>query len=133
MFHNNRINIISYGRLFCLVTICSFMTILLSCNTVYAANADIAFGSDSYTANSGGTFPIGVYLNSNESTGEFVVNLAYDNKRLVYESGASSVDADKGVITIRGNSISAGSTRYWLQFRAVSGGDAFIKVRDYTI
>ncbi len=133
MFHNNRINIISYGRLFCLVIICSFMTILLSCNTVYAANADITFGSDSYTANSGGTFPIGVYLNSNESTGEFVVNLTYDNKRLIYESGASSVDADKGIITIRGNSISAGSTRYWLQFRAVSGGDAFIKVRDYSI
>ncbi len=133
MFHNNRINIISYGRLFCLVIICSFMTILLSCNTVYAANADITFGSDSYTANSGGTFPIGVYLNSNESTGEFVVNLTYDNKRLVYESGASSVDADKGIITIKGNSINAGSTRYWLQFRAVSGGDAFIKVRDYTV
>lgn len=133
MFHNNRINIISYGRLFCLVIICSFMTIFLSCNTVYAANADITFGSDSYTANSGGTFPIGVYLNSNESTGEFVVNLTYDNKRLVYESGASSVDADKGIITIKGNSINAGSTRYWLQFRAVSGGDAFIKVRDYTI
>lgn len=133
MFHNNRINIISYGRLFCLVIICSFMTISLSCDTVYAANADITFGSASYAVNSGGTFPIGVYLNSNESTGEFVVNLTYDNKRLVYESGASSVDAGKGIITIKGNSINAGSTRYWLQFRAVSGGDAFIKVKDYSI
>jgi len=133
MFSDNNINLISYVRLYCLVIICSFMTIFLSCNTVYAANADITFGSDSYTANSGGTFPIGVYLNSNESTGEFVVNLTYDNKRLVYESGASSVDADKGIITIKGNSINAGSTRYWLQFRAVSGGDAFIKVRDYTV
>lgn len=133
MFRNSNSKIISYVRLYCLVIICSFMTIFLSCNTVYAANADIKFGSDSYTANSGGTFPIGVYLNSNESTGEFVVNLTYDNKRLVYESGASSVDADKGIITIKGNSINAGSTRYWLQFRAESGGDAFIKVKDYSI
>lgn len=133
MFRNSNFKIISYVRLYCLVIICSFMTIFLSCNTVYAANADIKFGSDSYTANSGGTFPIGVYLNSNESTGEFVVNLTYDNKRLVYESGASSVDADKGIITIKGNSIGAGSTRYWLQFRAVSGGDAFLKVKDYSI
>jgi len=133
MFRNNNIDLISYVRMYCLIIICSFMTIFLSCNTVYAANADITFGSDSYTANSGGTFPIGVYLNSNESTGEFVVNLTYDNKRLVYESGASSVDADKGIITIKGNSIKAGSTRYWLQFRAVSGGDAFIKVKDYAI
>lgn len=133
MFRNNNINLISYVRMYCLVIICSIFTIFLPCNTVYAANADIKFGSDSYTANSGGTFPIGVYLNSNESTGEFVVNLTYDNKRLVYESGASSVDADKGIITIKGNSIDAGSTRYWLQFRAVSGGDAFIKVKDYSI
>ncbi len=133
MFRNSNSKIISYVRLYCLVIICSFVTIFLSCNTVYAANADIKFGSDSYTSNSGGTFPIGVYLNSNESTGEFVVNLTYDNKRLVYESGASSVDADKGIITIKGNSINAGSTRYWLQFRAVSGGDAFLKVKDYSI
>lgn len=133
MFRNNNINLISYVSLYCLVLICSMFTVFLPCNTVYAANTGITFGSESYTANSGGTFPVGVYLNSNESTGEFVVNLVYDNKRLVYESGASSVDADKGIITIKGNSINAGSTRYWLQFRAVSGGDAFIKVKDYSI
>ena len=116
-----------------LAIILLLFAVLLPFYTVYAANADITFGSASYQANSGATFPVGVYLGSNEPTGEFEVNLLYDNKRLVYESGATSVDSNKGIITIKGNSIPSGKTRYWLQFRAVSGGDAFIKVKDYKI
>ncbi len=133
VYRNEKKTIYYRIRSIILAVICLAVTILLPFQIVNAANAGITFGSTNYQSNVGSTFPIGIYLESNEPTGEFEVNLLYDNKRLVYESGATSVDSDKGIITIKGNSIPAGKNKYWLQFRAVSGGDAFIKVKDYKI
>lgn len=116
---------------FCLLS-AIIITLTLS-GTVYAASASITFGSDSYESQSGMEFPIGLYLNSDEGTGEFEINLLYDNRRLEYEGGATSVDAENGVITIKGTSTSSGSIRYWLRFKSLSGGNAFIKVRDYKV
>ena len=129
------IDTISYlkRRMLSFTLLSAIIVTLAISSTAYAASASITFGSESYDSQSGLEFPIGVYLNSDEGTGEFEINLLYDNRRLEYQGGATSVDAENGVITIRGNSTSSGSIRFWLRFRSISGGDAFIKVRDYKV
>lgn len=130
----NNIDTITYMKnLRRFIGIISIFIIICTGITAYAANALIAFGSESYDTSDGTEFPIGMYISSDEGTGEFQIELSYDNRRLKYQSGATSVDENNGIITIKGNSLESGSIRYWLRFKAISGGDAFIRVKDYRI
>jgi ABC-2 type transport system ATP-binding protein len=49
---------------------------------VEAASADVTFGSESYSAEKGSQFPVGVYIKSDETIGTYYVKLEYDKTRL---------------------------------------------------
>ncbi len=100
---------------------------------VYAADATVTFGSYSYESSSGATFPVGVYIRTEENIGEYHVEIQYDNQRLDYLDGASSADEENGILTLEGTGGRTSEIKYWLRFQAVSGGDAYITVTDAEI
>ena len=56
---------------------------------IYAADAVVIFGSDSYEKESGEEFPIGVYIDGDSEIGYYKVEIEYDRERLKYLEGAS--------------------------------------------
>ncbi|MDE6737945.1 MAG: hypothetical protein K2K07_02485, partial [Lachnospiraceae bacterium] len=95
--------------------------------SVYAAEATVTFGSDGYDKKSGNTFPVGVYLKAEEAIGDYHIEIKYDRLRLEYVTGADEADEENGVIILEGNGNSQ-EFKYRLQFKAISGGEAFIEV-----
>jgi ABC-type polysaccharide/polyol phosphate transport system ATPase subunit len=100
--------------------------------TVKAADATVTFGSDSYTSQSGASFPVGIYLRSEETIGDYYVEVQYDNLRLQYVEGASEVDEENGILILQGNGNST-EIKYWILFDAISGGEAQLHVLDAEI
>lgn len=95
---------------------------------VYAAEkATVTFGSNRYEKKSGDTFPVGVYLKAKETIGDYHIEIKYDRLRLEYVKGADEADAAAGVMILEGNGNSK-EVKYWLQFKAISGGEAFIEI-----
>lgn len=95
--------------------------------SVYAAEATVTFGSNWYDKKSGNTFPVGVYLKAEEAIGDYHIEIKYDRLRLEYVTGADEADEENGVIILEGNGNSR-EFKYRLQFKAISGGEAFIEV-----
>ena len=94
---------------------------------VYAADATVTFGSNWYTKKSGDTFPVGVYLTANAAIGDYHIEIKYDSLRLEYVDGADSVDEENGVLILEGNQNSR-EIKFWVRFRAISGGEAYIEI-----
>lgn len=95
---------------------------------VYAAEeATVTFGSNWYDKKSGDTFPVGVYLKAKEAIGDYHIEIKYDRLRLEYVKGADETDEATGVLVLEGNGNNK-EVKYWLQFKAVSGGEAFIEI-----
>lgn len=94
---------------------------------VYAAEATVTFGSNWYDKRSGNTFPVGVYLKAEEAIGDYHIEIKYDRLRLEYVAGADESDEENGVIILEGNG-NRQELKYRLQFKAISGGEAFIEV-----
>ena len=109
------------------LTAVAMLGIFVFGHPVYAADAVITFGSDSYTGETGTTFPVGLYIVTENGAGEYQVMMTYDNTKLRYVSGADAVDADNGVLAFVG---SGGDTsiKYWLTFEPIEEGDASIAV-----
>ena len=118
------------GRM--LVMICLILTILLSPVSVYAANAELVFGSPEYEQKSGSEFHVGAYIKAEESIGEYNVQIKYDNLRLKLVDGASNVDEENGIITLSGNERKS-ELKFWLKFRAISGGEASLEFVESTV
>lgn len=95
--------------------------------SAYAAEATVTFGSEGYDKKSGNTFPVGVYLKAEEAIGDYHIEIKYDRLRLEYVTGADEADEENGVIILEGNGNSQ-EFKYRLQFKAISGGEAFIEV-----
>ncbi len=94
--------------------------------TIYGAIATVTFGSNWYEVDeSTETFPVGVYIDTGKTTGDYYIEVSYDTSRLEYLSGAN--EEKDGVLILEGEGIE-GETRYWLEFKVLSGGEAFIKV-----
>lgn len=94
---------------------------------VFAKEASVTFGSNWYEKKSGETFPVGVYINSDNGVGEYRVTIKYNPSRLKYLEGADEVDEENGILTLsgeRGNN----QIKYWLKFTALSGGDTTLTV-----
>jgi ABC-type polysaccharide/polyol phosphate transport system ATPase subunit len=100
--------------------------------TVKAEDATVTFGSDSYTSQSGASFPVGIYLRSEEMIGDYNVEIQYDNLRLQYVEGASAVDEENGILILQGTGNST-EIKYWILFDAISGGEAQLRVLDAEI
>lgn len=95
--------------------------------TIYAAEATVHYGSNWYNKRNNQTFPIGLYISSDEAIGTYHIELKYDQLRMDYVSGADEADEENGILTFdgtgRGNEV-----KLWLQFTAVSGGDTQFEV-----
>lgn len=109
----------------------AFCTILLllvwTPHQAYAEEASVTFGSNWYEPEKGSEFPIGVYLKADAVLSSYHVELQYDNRRLQYVSGAGEADEENGLLIFDGTS-SAEEVKFWITFKAVSGGDASLKV-----
>lgn len=93
----------------------------------YAAGAAVVFGSDSYERNDSEEFPVGVYVNGDDTIGFYHVEVTYDPARLEYIGGATS--GGNGVIIFEGNGNSE-SASTMLQFRPLSGGDTQLSISE---
>ena len=91
-----------------------------------AASAETYFGSTSYSTESGKTFPIGVYLGSDDGTiGSYTITLTYDADVLQYVDGG--VSGGGGSITVEGDA-SARTVKNMLHFVALKPGDTSLAV-----
>lgn len=115
-----------------LVIICMVLTILISPVNVYAANAELTFGSEEYTQSNGSEFHVGAYITADESIGDYNVQIKYDNLRLEFVDGADNVDTENGIITLSGNERKS-KIKFWLKFHAISGGEASLEFVEGTV
>lgn len=112
--------------------VCMMLTILVNPANVYAANAELTFGSEEYEQRNGSEFHIGAYITADQAIGDYSVQIKYDNLRMEFVDGASNVDTDNGIITLEGSERKS-QIKFWFKFRAISGGDASIEFVDGTV
>lgn len=115
-----------------LAMLCMIAALLISPVSVYAANAELTFGSEEYTQSNGSEFHIGAYITADESIGDYNVQIKYDNLRLEFVDGADNVDTENGIITLSGNERKS-KIKFWLKFHAVSGGEANLEFVEGTV
>lgn len=99
---------------------------------VYAADAAVTFGSESYEKKLRETFPVGIYVNTENGAGEYLVTIRYNPLRLAYVSGADEADEENGILTLSGQNARA-KLKYWLTFTTLSGGDTYLAVESAVI
>lgn len=113
--------------LYAVAVLCMVITILYCPTDVYAATGSVTFGSESYEARDNSQFQVGVYLKTESKMGSYHVEVEYDKSRMEYTGGAES--ESNGVITLEGIGVSD-QIKYMLSFKTISGGDAYIKVKN---
>lgn len=113
--------------LYAVAVLCMVITILYCPTDVYAATGSVTFGSESYEAQNNSQFQVGVYLKTESKMGSYHVEVEYDKSRMEYTGGAES--EANGVITLEGIGVS-NQIKYMLSFKTISGGDAYIKVKN---
>ena len=113
--------------LYAVAILCMVITILYCPTDVYAATGSVTFGSESYEAQDNSQFQVGVYLKTESKMGSYHVEVEYDKSRMEYTGGAES--EANGVITLEGIGVS-NQIKYMLSFKTISGGDAYIKVKN---
>lgn len=91
-----------------------------------AAEANINFGSESYSKRNNEEFPIGVYIRGESKVGVYYVEVEYDADRMRYISGGDS-ERD-GVVILQGTGL-RDKVKYMLRFQSVGGGEAGIRIR----
>lgn len=94
---------------------------------VYGAEATVTFGSNWYEKEMGEEFPIGVYITGDEKVGKYYVEVQYDEERMEYTGGGDR--EEDGTIILEGTGESD-TVKYMLNFRAVGGGEAGIRIYD---
>jgi len=110
-----------------LVLACSVGIMMMLPIPAFAADGSVTFGSQWYEKDEGVTFPVGVYLNADAAIGEYHVTLQYDKNHIEYVDGADSVDTERGILSLDGDSMTAGD-RYWIRFRAKQRGNGYVRV-----
>lgn len=98
----------------------------------YADDATVTFGSNWYDNDTGETFPVGVYIRSENTAGNYNITIRYNPAILEYVSGADGVDAANGILVLSGAE-GGSEIRYWLQFRAIGAGDSEIYVESASV
>ena len=85
------------------LTILSFVTI--TPQPVYAAPAEVVFGSTEYNEADNSKFPIGVYVSTTDSNQNYHIELKYDKNRMQYIKGGDS--EEDGIIILEGSGLSS--------------------------
>lgn len=112
---------------------CVILLVILSIPLrVYAADGTITFGSNWYEKEADEEFNVGVYIRSEETVGQYEVEISYDPRYLQYVSGASEADENTGVMKFSGTS-NAKEEKLWLTFRTLSGGNTQLSVKSATV
>lgn len=115
-----------------LAVTCMVLTMLINPVDVFAADAELTFGSEEYTQSNGSEFHVGAYITADDSIGDYNVQIKYDNLRLEFVDGADNVDTEKGIITLSGNERKS-KIKFWLKFHAISGGEANLEFVEGTV
>lgn len=115
-----------------LAVICMVLTMLINPVDVFAADAELTFGSEEYTQSNGSEFHVGAYITADDSIGDYNVQIKYDNLRLEFVDGADNVDTENGIITLSGNERKS-KLKFWLKFHAISGGEASLEFVEGTV
>lgn len=105
----------------------AFILIISDRGRVYAADAAVSFGEESYSVDIDDTFEIAVSIKADGNIGVYKVELQYDTGRLEYISGAEA--EEDGVITLEGTGFGNEITYDNITFKAIGGGNAGLKVR----
>ena len=118
---------ISKGIIRILVFLCMAIT-LLFCRPMraLAKEANVSFGSESYSKRNNEEFPIGIYIRGEAKLGVYYVEVQYDTDRMQYIDGGDS--EQDGVIILQGTGL-RDQVKYMLHFRSLSGGQAGIRIR----
>lgn len=128
LFNTNENRIRTVG-----VVLCVFAAIIASIvlatepDMVFASDAEVYFGSEEYSSETGGSFKVGVYIDADKTIGKYRVEISYDHLRLDCTDGADAVDDDAGLIVLEGED-DGRRVRRMLSFETKSGGDAAIAV-----
>ena len=109
------------------IMVVAFILIISDSGKVYAADAVVSFGKDSYSVNMDDTFEIEVTIKADGNIGVYKVELQYDTGRLEYVSGAEA--EEDGVITLEGTGFGNEITYDNITFKAIGGGNAGLKVK----
>lgn len=112
----------------CLLTI--MLCFFAQPEIVKADTATVTFGSESYSAESNSEFMVGVYLKGESKVGTYHIELEYDPNRMEYIGGAE-IGGD-GKIVLEGTGTRQ-QIKYMLSFKTLSGGEAYIRVKDALI
>ena len=128
----NKLYINPEVRIHLYALMCVVITLLVHPVNVYAANARLTFGSEEYTQSSGSEFRIGAYIRADAPIGDYNVQIKYDSLRLEFVEGAENVDTENGIITLSGNAETS-KLKFWLKFRAISGGEASVEFTEGTV
>ena len=101
--------------------------LMLSNQNVYAAGAEVYFGSPEYNEPEDSKFPIGVYISTEDRNQNYHIELKYDKNRMSYIKGGNS--EEDGIIILEGSGLSS-RRKYMLSFETLSGGNGYISVVD---
>lgn len=101
--------------------------LLFSPMTVRAAEANAHFGSRSYSKTEGEQFNIGLYLESQETFGDYSLTMTYDPNIMEYVSGATT--GGGGSITLSGTADS-GYVKVLVSFRAIAAGNTALTITE---
>lgn len=120
-----------FCRVFDLLKMCALPFIIIAASFWFpiralAAEAEVTFGSESYSKENNEEFPIGVYIRAESKVGVYYVEVEYDGDRMRYISGGDS--AEGNVVILRGTGV-RDTVKYMLHFQAVGGGGAGIRIR----
>lgn len=114
-------------RMILAALICSLGIGLLHTIWVSADEASVTFGSAWYDRTNREIFPVGVYINSENGVGEYLVTLHYNPLRLDYIRGADEADEENGILILKGEE-GGSQIKYWLEFQPISGGETALSV-----
>ena len=88
----------------------------------------VDFTAKKYDKTSGNEFSVGTKLNSDIAISSYTIVIEYDKSRLEVIDGGQSVDRANGIVTCTGSGSHLTNIKFWIDFRAISGGDAYITV-----
>ena len=88
----------------------------------------VDFTAKKYDKTSGNEFSVGTKLNSDIAISSYTIVIEYDKSRLEVIDGGQSVDRANGTVTCTGSGSHLTNIKFWIDFRAISGGDAYITV-----
>lgn len=113
-----------------LLALAMIFGMLMHPEIVRADEATVTFGSESYSTQTNDEFQVGVYIRGESQVGTYRIELEYDDRRLEYTGGAES--EQNGIIVLQGTGI-RDEVKYMLSFRTLSGGEAYIKVKNSVV